>query len=159
MSNMNNRDEQQQQQQQQQQQRQPIPHQQRFAYAEQAPHLAYPSSLYNPNAYFNPNNTNTNPQPNFYHGGGGGGSGSGSPYNHTNVPNMTMNEPYHQPNQIYQPHATMQQFNDPVVPTEPDEFILDLLRKPQERLFLLKLELEIEAFIKDETYVSKLWIQ
>ncbi|KAI8638956.1 single-stranded nucleic acid binding R3H [Parasitella parasitica] len=44
----------------------------------------------------------------------------------------------------------MQQFSDPVVPTEPDEFIIDLLRKPQERLFLLKLELELEAFIKDE---------
>ncbi|KAF1801185.1 single-stranded nucleic acid binding R3H [Mucor lusitanicus] len=57
---------------------------------------------------------------------------------------------HHAPSQIYQPQATMQQFSDPVVPTEPDEFIVDLLRKPQERLFLLKLELELEAFIKDE---------
>lgn len=57
---------------------------------------------------------------------------------------------HHPPSQIYQPQATMQQFSDPVVPTEPDEFIIDLLRKPQERLFLLKLELELEAFIKDE---------
>ncbi|CAO3664616.1 unnamed protein product [Rhizopus microsporus] len=56
---------------------------------------------------------------------------------------------------IQQPFYTstqpsLQAFNDEVVPTEPDEFILDLLKKPQERLFLLKLELEFEAFIKDK---------
>lgn len=69
-----------------------------------------------------------------------------------------------QQHQLYQPQQpqytfqtfvpaqppSLQQFSDPVVPTEPDEFIIDLLRKPQQRLFLLKLELEIEAFIKDE---------
>ncbi|KAI8968390.1 single-stranded nucleic acid binding R3H [Mycotypha africana] len=53
--------------------------------------------------------------------------------------------------QVYQPPPTLQQFNDEVIQTEPDEFILDLLRKPQERLFLLKLELQFEAFINDET--------
>jgi hypothetical protein len=147
---MNNRDEQQQQQQPPpSQQRHQIPQQQRFAYPEQPPQLAYQSSsLYNPNAYFSPNNTttHTNSQPNFYYGGS-------NLYSNSNSLNTTMTEPspYYQQTQIYQPHATMQQFNDPVVPTEPDEFILDLLRKPQERLFLLKLELEIEAFIKDET--------
>ncbi|KAI9474273.1 MAG: single-stranded nucleic acid binding R3H, partial [Benjaminiella poitrasii] len=45
---------------------------------------------------------------------------------------------------------TLQQLNDSVIQTEPDDFIIDLLKKPQERLFLLKLELELEAFIKDE---------
>ncbi|KAI8996806.1 single-stranded nucleic acid binding R3H [Pilobolus umbonatus] len=45
---------------------------------------------------------------------------------------------------------TLQQFTDEVIQTEPDEFIIDLLKKPQERLFLLKLEMEIEGFIKDE---------
>ncbi|KAG0736621.1 hypothetical protein G6F57_001756 [Rhizopus arrhizus] len=54
---------------------------------------------------------------------------------------------------IYYPSIltpALQPFNDPIVPTEPDEFILDLLKKPQERLFLLKLELDIEEFIKDK---------
>lgn len=144
---MNNQDEQSQQ----QQPRQQIPQQQRFAYVNQQPHLTYQqsNSLYNPNAYFNPTNmTNTNPQPSFYNAGGN---------THNNLNNAIMNEPsvYYQQTQTYQPHATMQQFNDPVVPTEPDEFILDLLRKPQERLFLLKLELEVEAFIKDETWVPR----
>lgn len=68
---------------------------------------------------------------------------------------------YHQPQQLFNPYQpsipqqpqytpTLQQFNDSVVPTEPDEFITDLLKKPQERLFLLKIELELEALIKDE---------
>ncbi|KAG0750062.1 hypothetical protein G6F16_001784 [Rhizopus arrhizus] len=53
-----------------------------------------------------------------------------------------------QPSAVPQP--CLQKFNDEVIPNEPDEFILDLLKKPQERLFLLKLELEFETFIKDK---------
>lgn len=55
-----------------------------------------------------------------------------------------------QQQQVYNLPTTLQQFNDEVIPTEPDEFITDLLKKPQERLFLLKIEMELEAFIKDE---------
>ncbi|EIE82770.1 hypothetical protein RO3G_07475 [Rhizopus delemar RA 99-880] len=51
---------------------------------------------------------------------------------------------------MQQPTPALQPFNDAIVPTEPDEFILDLLKKPQERLFLLKLELDLEEFIKDK---------
>lgn len=51
---------------------------------------------------------------------------------------------------MQQPTPALQPFNDAIVPTEPDEFILDLLKKPQERLFLLKLELDLEKFIKDK---------
>jgi hypothetical protein len=51
--------------------------------------------------------------------------------------------------QYYQPPAQLQQFNGEPE-TDLDEFILDLLTKPQQRLFLLKTELEFEAFIKNE---------
>ncbi|KAI7863133.1 single-stranded nucleic acid binding R3H [Spinellus fusiger] len=33
--------------------------------------------------------------------------------------------------------------------SEPDEFILALLKKPQERIFLLKLENDLEGFINN----------
>ncbi|KAI8880005.1 hypothetical protein K501DRAFT_192330 [Backusella circina FSU 941] len=56
---------------------------------------------------------------------------------------------YYQPPVPVQPPAQLQQFNGEAE-TELDEFILDLLTKPQQRLFLLKTELEFEAFIKDE---------
>ncbi|CAO3664356.1 unnamed protein product [Rhizopus stolonifer] len=52
--------------------------------------------------------------------------------------------------QITSPQPALQEFVDEVIPTEPDEFIIDLLKKPQERLFLLKLELEFEGLIKDK---------
>ncbi|CAO0803086.1 unnamed protein product [Mucor circinelloides] len=167
---MSNNQEQQQQHQQQQQQQQQQKQQQHTLLArqpqqQQQPHYrlyteqhqqpSYQPSHYQ-NAYF-PNNANSN---NYY--------GIGQAYNNPALMNANSNtndapplnyyqqqqqpyqQQYHPPSQIYQPQATMQQFSDPVVPTEPDEFIVDLLRKPQERLFLLKLELELEAFIKDE---------
>lgn len=86
--------------------------------------------------------------------------------NNPSLPEPIINNYYQQQQQQqqqqqYQPQYTfqtfvpaqppcLQQFSDPIVPTEPDEFIIDLLKKPQERLFLLKLELELEVFIKDE---------
>jgi hypothetical protein len=51
--------------------------------------------------------------------------------------------------QYYQPPAQLQQFNGEAE-ADLDEFILDLLTKPQQRLFLLKTELEFEALIKNE---------
>ncbi|KAI8378923.1 single-stranded nucleic acid binding R3H [Blakeslea trispora] len=79
---------------------------------------------------------------------------SPTPYNHPSPYLPSTSQPYQAslPPQIYYAtQQTIQEFNDPVVPTEPDQFIIDLLKKPQERLFLLKLELEFEAFIKDSS--------
>ncbi|KAI9274178.1 single-stranded nucleic acid binding R3H [Sporodiniella umbellata] len=43
----------------------------------------------------------------------------------------------------------LQSFHGDIASNELDPFIFDLLKKPQERLFLLKVELEIEEFIKN----------
>ncbi|KAI8091372.1 single-stranded nucleic acid binding R3H [Gilbertella persicaria] len=128
------RDEQQQQQQQQQQPQQP---QQQYV----NPYLSYQSSPPLSSSSFSP----------AYH------KNTPSPYNNgpfSTHSTMPLNDipAYYQPQQVYQVPTIqkLQEFNDPIAPTEPDEFITDLLKKPQERLFLLKLELEFEAFIKDE---------
>ncbi|KAI8364860.1 single-stranded nucleic acid binding R3H [Choanephora cucurbitarum] len=74
------------------------------------------------------------------------------PYSHPYF--QSTSQPYQAslpPQILYTTQPTIQEFNDPVVPTEPDQFIIDLLKKPQERLFLLKLELEFEGFIKDSS--------
>lgn len=122
----------------------------------------------NPNTFnSNPNNNNNTfyPNNNSFHSNQ---TNYGNPNPYTFNANEPVNNYYQlqqQQQQLYQPQhqsqytfqtfvpaqpPSLQPFNDPTVPTEPDEFIVDLLRKPQERLFLLKLELELEAFIKDE---------
>ncbi|KAI7898599.1 single-stranded nucleic acid binding R3H [Cokeromyces recurvatus] len=145
--NMDNQDDQQQQQQSQiqqdvfQQQQQQQHYRMLDVPVEQQPYL----SQYNNNAYFQYNNnqlyntnygTKFNVNPSLY-------------YPQQPQPSYINTSAYQQPHQpFHQP--ILQQLNDTVIQTEPDEFIIDLLKKPQERLFLLKLELELEAFIKDE---------
>ncbi|KAG2211163.1 hypothetical protein INT47_006282 [Mucor saturninus] len=109
-----------------------------------------------------------NPTFNTFYPNNGSHTLASNPYNTASTTGEPIINNYYQlqqqQQQLYQPQQpqytfqtfvpaqppSLQQFSDPVVPTEPDEFIIDLLRKPQQRLFLLKLELEIEAFIKDE---------
>lgn len=125
------------------------------------PHTFNANPNINNNNTFYPTNNNT-----FQLNQQGSYAKPSNPY--TFSPNEPINNYYQlqqQQQQLYQPQhqsqysfqtfvpaqpPSLQPFNDPIVPTEPDEFIVDLLRKPQERLFLLKLELELEAFIKEK---------
>ncbi|CEP11177.1 hypothetical protein [Parasitella parasitica] len=136
---------QQQYQQQQYQQQQPQP-QYRF-YNEQHQHQQPPYQHPSYTNTFFPNNNNNN----YYNPALMNSNTSNDiPIHYYQQQSYQIYQPPQPQVRIHEPQATIEQFNDPVVSTELDEFIVDQLRKPQERLFLLKLELELEAFIKDK---------